>query len=117
MGDKSSDREDKMSVAYINDLKGMADFLLEREFKGPGDTIEAAAHRAQTKYGAPASLILRLRNRVVNDMMMSSAMAIATAYLKAQERVEKAYAHEKSMAVNPAILRLANFVAGAEGEA
>lgn len=57
-----------------------------------------------------------MRNRVVNDMLLSNFMAIATGYIKATERVEKAYAHEKSLAVNPTILRLANIVAGEESE-
>lgn len=106
-----------MSVAYITDAKAMAEHLLFLEFRGPGDTIEAAAHRSQTKHGVPASILLRLRNRVVNDMLMSNFMALASAYVKANERVEKAYQHEKSMAVNPKILRLANLVAGEESEA
>jgi len=112
MGDKSSVRESKMSVAYVNEAKGMATFILKKEFRGPGDTIEAAAGRAETKYRVPATFLLRLRNRTVKDMLMSNFMALATGYIKATEAVDRAYEHEKSLAVNPAILRLANLVAG-----
>lgn len=117
MRDKSSVRESKMSVAYVNEAKGMATFLLRKEFRGPGDTIEAAATRTETKYRVPASFLLRLRNRAVKDMLVSNFMALATAYLKATEAVDRAYEHEKSLAVNPAILRLAALVAGEKTEA
>ncbi len=72
---KSSNREDKrMSTAYIDTAKGMAGFVLEREYRGPGDTIEAAAYRAQHKYGVAATLLMRLRHREVRDMLMSNFM-------------------------------------------
>lgn len=105
-----------MSVAYVNEAKGMAEFLLNKEFRGPGDTIEAASHRAEVKYRVPASFLLRLRNRTVKDMLVSNFMALATAYVKATEAVDRAYDHEKSLAVNPTILRLADLVAGASAE-
>jgi hypothetical protein len=110
--DKNNDREDKMSVAYINDAKGMAKTLLSREFRGPGDTIEAAAHRIQMKFGVPASVILRLRHREVKDMLMSNFMALASAYRAASERLDRAFEHEREVAIDPKILRLADFVAG-----
>jgi hypothetical protein len=106
-----------MSVAYVNEAKGMAEYLLSREFRGPGDTIEAASHRAEIKYRVPASFLLRLRNRTVKDMLVSNFMALAAGYIKATEAVDRAYEHEKSLAVNPAILRLASLVAGSESEA
>lgn len=101
-----------MSVAYINDAKGMAKTLLSREYRGPGDTIEAAAHRIQNKLGVPATVILRLRHREVKDMLMSNFMMLATAYKAASDRIEKAYEHEREVAIDPKILRLADFIAG-----
>ena len=92
----------------------MARFLLKREHRGPGDTIEAASHRLQTKFKVPASIIMRLWNRPVKDMLLSNFMSLATAYIKASARVEKAYEHEKALAVNPTILRLAAALAGEE---
>lgn len=116
MRNKNDDREDKMSVAYINDAKGMAKTLLSREFRGPGDTIEAAAHRIQNKLGVPATVILRLRHREVKDMLMSNFMMLASAYKAASERIDRAYEHEREIAIDPKILRLADFVAGKKVE-
>lgn len=112
MRDKNRARENKMSVAHINDAKEMASFLLAREHRGPGDTIEAAAHRIQTKFGVPTSVLMRLRHRGVNDMLLSNFMMLANAYRVACERLDNAYEGEKRHAVNPKILRLADFVAG-----
>ena len=114
MRDRFNETENTMSVAYITEAKTMARFLLKREHRGPGDTIEAASHRLQTKFKVPASIIMRLWNRPVKDMLLSNFMSLATAYIKANPRVEKAYEHEKALAVNPTILRLAAALAGEE---
>jgi len=105
------------SAAYIGTAKGMADFLLSREHKGPGDTIEAAAYRLQSRFGVPSTVLMRLRHREVKDMLMSNFMALAAAYQSATERVEKAYQHEKSLAINPNVVRLAAFVSGEKTQA
>lgn len=113
MRDKIFGRENKtMSTAYIGTAKGMADFLLSREHNGPGDTIEAAAFRVQTKFGVPVPVLMRLRHRDVKDMLLSNFMALANAYRAATDKLDKAYEHEKSMAIDPKILRLAAAVAG-----
>lgn len=121
MGDKdqvsesviSSKGSKKMSMAFtIDDAKGMAGFLLAKEHRGPGDTIEAAASRIEVMRGVPASLLLRLRHREVNDMLLSNFAALAHAYMAVKTRVEEAYEHERSLAVDTKIVRLADFVAG-----
>jgi hypothetical protein len=119
MRDRFNETENTMSVAYITGAKTMARFLLKREHRGPGDTIEAASHRLQTKFKVPASIIMRLWNRPVNDMLLSNFVALAVAYMKAKyatasEKIEKAYEDEKALAVNPTILRLAAALAGEE---
>lgn len=118
MGDKGFDRENKkMGTAYISDAKNMADYLLAREHRGPGDTIEAAAYRVQSKFGVPSSVLMRLRHREVKDMLMSNFMALAQAYRAASDRIDKAYEKEREAAVDPKILRIADFVAGKKNEA
>lgn len=115
--DKNSDRENrKMSMAYVDDAKGMAGFLLAREHRGPGDTIEAASYRVQTKYGVPATFLLRLRHREVKDILMSNFMTLALAYKSASEKIEKAYEREREVAVDPKILRFADFISGKKDE-
>lgn len=100
----------------MNTAKGMAEYLLTREHRGPGDTIEAAAHRIQTKFGVPVALLMRLRHRVVKDMLASNFIDLARAYQAAMEKVDRAYEHEKSLAVDPKIVRLAALVAGEKAE-
>lgn len=120
MRNKISSKDNKrMSSAYVTTAKGMAGFLLSVEHKGPGDTIEAAAHRIQTRFGVPATLLMRLRHREVKDMLTSNFFALATAFNEAMERAERrvdeAYQHEKSLAVDPKIVRLAAALAGEKG--
>lgn len=113
MRDKNQSRESKkMSAEYISTAKGMADFLLTREHRGPGDTIEAAAYRLQTRFGVPVTVLMRLRHREVKDMLMSNFMALADAYSRVSQKIEDAYEREREVAIDPKIVRLADFVAG-----
>lgn len=111
----------KMSAELVADAKRMNSFLLAREFKGPGDTIEAAAYRMQSKWGIHAATTMRLKNSEVKDMRLSSFGPILNAFLSVKDRLnatadrmERAYEKERSMAVNPRLLRLADAVRGKE---
>jgi hypothetical protein len=92
----------------------MGDFLLRRKYRGMGDTIEAAAHRAQKKWGAPATILLRLRNRHdMKDMLLSSFASIARAYQEASAKADQHYETERARyAPNSKALWLADLVAG-----
>ncbi|MFP1634107.1 hypothetical protein ACLB6G_20450 [Zhengella sp. ZM62] len=117
MGDRVFVGANKMSVAVINQAKGMAEFILRREHRGPGDTIEAAAHRAERKYGVPASWIFRLRYREIKDMPASAFVALAQAYEAACVRAERAYENERARhAPDTAIVRIADLVSGEKEE-
>lgn len=112
-----------MSAEYIVEAKRMCGFLLEKEYRGPGDTIEAAAYRMQTRYGIHPATTMRLRNEEVRDMRVSSFAPILNAYLAVREklnsaaaRMERAYEEERSRAVDPRLVRLADFVAGRKEE-
>jgi predicted metal-binding membrane protein len=114
----------KMDAAMmIAEAKRMNREMLVAEFRGPGDTIEAAAYRQQTKWGVPVSTALRLWNREVTDMLLSSFAPVFSAYLEfkdraeaAAQRMEQSYEKKRDSAGNPRILRLADFVAGRRGE-
>lgn len=110
-----------MSTDAVMEAKRMNGFLLSREHRGPGDTIEAAAFRLQTRYGIPVATTMRLRNREVKDMFVSSFMPILNAYLAATRKIEaaadkmeNAYAQERNLAVDPRLVRLADAVRGKE---
>lgn len=112
-----------MSTDAVGELKHMNGFLLAREHKGPGDTIEAAAYRLQTRYGIPVATTLRLRNRDVRDMFVSSALPIVNAYLAvtrkieaAADRMERSYEEKRTLAADTGLARLADRIAGRKEE-
>jgi hypothetical protein len=113
---KGSEGSDKMSAEVINEAKGMAEFILRSVHRGPGDTIEAAIHRAERMYGAPAKWLHRLRYRPLRDLPASAFLAIIKAYRAANDAAERAYQHEKALADarNSKMVGLAALVAGPE---
>ncbi len=119
MSDKGVEGSDKMSVAYVNEAKSMADFIVTRSHKGPGDTVGAAMHRAERLYGAPAQWLHRLRYREVRDMPTSAFFSIFNAYRAACDAAERAYDKERALhAPDTALVRFADALAGKaiEGE-
>lgn len=116
MGNKRSVEGDKMIDAYINDARLAGEEMLRKEYRGLGDTIEAAAHRVQKKWGAPASFLMRLRHRSgLKDMMLSSFVAVAEAYGKFSRTAERGYENErKQHDPNSKMARLAAVIAGAK---
>lgn len=118
MSDKRSEGSDKMSVEYVNESKRMADYILHRVHRGPGDTVDAAMHRAERLYGVPAAWLHRLRYRDIKDMPLSAFAALVHAYQAASDAAETAYEAERKVADarNSKVLWLADFVAGKKGE-
>lgn len=116
MGNKPFVEDDKMTDVYVKEARTMGEYLLRREYRGMGDTIEAAAHRVQTKLGAPASILLRLRHRrEMKDMMLSSFAAIAEAYQKVSDKSDQIYENERSIhAPNSKAVWLADLVSGSK---
>jgi len=58
----------------------MAAAVLNDEFKGVGDTIEAAAGRIQTKHGLSTMVFMRLRYRKKNDIWAGEYLHIKAIY-------------------------------------
>jgi hypothetical protein len=114
MSDKGFEGSDKMSVEFVSSARGMNDFILQSTYRGPGDTVDAAMHRAERMYGAPASWMHRLRYRSIKDMPVSAYAAIARAYKAALEASERAYAAERELAHarNSKLLGIADALAG-----
>lgn len=87
-----------MSDAYIDEAKGWADFLIRREFRGPGDTVDAAMARCERKHHIARSVLWGLRYRPPKDMMVSLYMKLRSAYeielrkldLRIEEEIRKA---------------------------
>lgn len=118
MSDKGVEGTDKMSVEYVSEARGMAEFILQKVHRGPGDTVDAAMHRAERQFGVPAAWLHRLRYREIKDMPVSAFGAIAHAYRAATEASERAYQAERKLADarNSKLLGLADLVAGKKAE-
>jgi hypothetical protein len=122
MRDKSYVRGAKMFVARVDDpiwlgseAKRMASELLEKEKSPIGDTIEAAAHRLQTKHRVPvASIILQCWNREPREMKVSRWMTVFYVYWREiGERGHHAYEEKRNgTSAHPLLVGLADFVAG-----
>lgn len=115
MSDKRFEQMDKtMSVDCVIESKRMADVILRKVHRGPGDTVGAAIHRAERQYGAPAAWLHRLRYRELNDLPASVFLSILKAYHAACAAGERAYDAERKGAdeSNPILVGLADFVAG-----
>ncbi len=117
MSDKINEGPDKMSVEFVTEAKGMADFILHKAHRGPGDTVDAAMHRAERLWGAPASWLHRLRYREITDMPVSVFGAIFNAYQAASASAERTYENERNKhEPNSRLVRIADFVAGKKAE-
>lgn len=118
MSVKRSVKGFKMSVEYVSESKRMADYILQRVHRGPGDTVDAAMHRAERMYGVPAAWLHRLRYRELKDMPVSAFAALVHAYQAAGAAGERAYQEEKALADarNSKLAGLAAFVAGTQSE-
>ena len=115
MSDKRFAKAFKMSaVDYMPECKRMAGFILTKVHRGPGDTVDAAMHRAEHLYGVPAKWLHRLRYREIRDMPLSAFFALLAAYQVASEAGEHAYEKEKALADarNSKVAWLADLVAG-----
>lgn len=107
---------DKMNDAYVNDAKAMSLWLLNKEFRGIGDTQEAAAGRVQKKWRAPAVALLRLKHREIPDMKISTWASIFEAFRRAGGTIDALYEKEKGRHPgNSALVRFARFLAGDSG--
>lgn len=117
MSDKPTEGLDKMTVEYVSEVKGMAEYILSRTYRGPGDNVDAAMHRAEKLYGAPAKWLHRLRYREIREIPGSALIALTQAYSRAVAAADHAYETERARhAPDAAIARLADLIAGSKIE-
>jgi hypothetical protein len=114
MSDKGFEGTDKMSVEFVNESRRMADFILHKAHRGPGDTVDAAMHRAERLWGVPAAWLHRLRYRPeLKDMPVSAFAAILNAYQAAGASAVRTYEMEREKhEPNSRLVRFTDFVAG-----
>jgi hypothetical protein len=119
MSVKGSEGPLKMGAEYVKEARGMAEFILQRAHRGPGDTVDAAMHRAERLFGVSPAWLHRLRYRHdLTDMPVSAFGSIAIAYQAACAHSERTYENERKLADarGSKLLGLADFVARKKAE-
>jgi hypothetical protein len=91
-------REQGVSETYVHEAQRWASALLEREHRGPGDTLDAAMWRAQQKWGIDHSTFWSLRYRPPREMFVSVYMRLRHAYEFECVRQEARLQHELMLA-------------------
>jgi hypothetical protein len=81
----------------VLDARGWAEALLAREYRGPGDTIDAAMHRAETRHGIPAETFWALRYRPPKDIVARTYFRLKAAYQAEVSAQEARLRHEIEM--------------------
>lgn len=99
----ATERKVSAVAGAIDDARNRAVFLLNRESRGLGDKVVRCAHAAEQRYGVPATILLRLWNREVSDMLLSNWVAVmmagaAAGYDKFGTRVERAADRQQELA-------------------
>lgn len=82
----------------VDEASHWAEALLQRAYRGPGDTIEAATYRAEQKYGVSAQTFWALRYRKPKDILASVYRTLQAAYEAECGRQEARLRHELEMA-------------------
>jgi hypothetical protein len=91
---KSAWEAGPMPDAFVQDAQGWADFLIKREFKGPGDTLDAAMARCERKYRVSRSVLWGLRYRPPKDLLVSVYMRLRGAYEAELAKLDRRLAEE-----------------------
>lgn len=84
--------------ATVDEAAGWAELLLQRAYRGPGDTVEAATYRAEQKYGIPAQTFWALRYRKPKGILAHIYKRLKAAYEAECERQETRLRHELELA-------------------
>ena len=109
-------QEQGVSETYVHEAQRWATALLEREHRGPGDTLDAAMWRAEHKWGIDHSTFWALRYRPPREMFVSVYMRLRQAYEMECVRQEARLQHELMLA-KAAGFHAANSSVVAEAEA
>lgn len=81
-------------IAPAEQARGWVDGLIRAAHRGPGDTVDAAIHRAAVKHGLDSRTLWRLRYRTPKDVLASVYLRIKAAYEAECERQEARLRHE-----------------------
>jgi hypothetical protein len=78
-------------IPVVDEAAQWADWLVRREHRGPGDTVEAARHRAARKHRVPERLLWTLRyrkpKRIWADLYKKLEQAVAAEIHSQEARI------------------------------
>lgn len=92
-----SEQEIMTDSAIVDEASRWADALVQSEYRGPGDTIEAAMYRKEQKTGVSFQTFWALRYRKPKDMLASVFFRLKAAYDHECARQEARLQHELEM--------------------
>ena len=104
-----------MSETYVHEAQRWATALLEREHRGPGDTLDAAMWRAEQKWGIDHSTFWALRYRPPREIFTSVYMRLRQAYEMECVRQEARLQHELMLAKAAGFVRFGGVTATGPG--
>jgi hypothetical protein len=81
----------------VSRAKGWSTALLSKVHQGPGDTVEAAMHRAEQAYGVPAQAFWALRYNRLKDISAFVYLKLKSAYEHECQRQEAKLRHELAL--------------------
>lgn len=82
----------------VNKAARWAEALLARVYRGPGDNVDTAMHRAEQKYGVPAQTFWSLRYRPPKEMGVFAWTYLKSVYEAECGRQEAKLRHELELA-------------------
>lgn len=91
---KTSLHQEQQMSEYVADASRWAGALLQREHRGPGDTLDAAMWRAEQKWGIDHNTFWSLRYRPPRDIVVSVYMRLKSAYEHEIQKQEARLQHE-----------------------
>lgn len=89
-----AEQKSMTDISAVDEACLWADALVRREFRGPGDTIDAARHRAAQKHKLPERTLWALRYRKPKNLFADVYKAIQRAHQLECERQEAKLRHE-----------------------
>jgi hypothetical protein len=97
-------------LSVVDEAASWADLLVRREHRGPGDTVDAARHRAARKHHVPERTLWALRyrkpKRIWADLYKRLEMAVAAEIQSQEARLAHELAITKALPPTPARLAL-----------
>lgn len=108
----------EMAETFVDEAAEKAKFLVNREWRGPGD-VDNAMRRVEQRYGVSYAALWALRYRRPKDILMSVYTRITEAYNAELDRQRRLLDHEfaaSKAGINPNLARAADFVGRPEDE-